>query len=196
MQAIPTLTATTPQQLWQQIEAELQQRDDLLSYQRQLNLNGTLISLDIDIDLGGGFESGIETTRIKSTLPTAEGYSFDMHHQGLLEEIGKFFGMQDVEVGDPEFDKNVIVKTNDEEQTRQLLEKGGLKHALSDLHDFSFSLSQHSDSDTSMHELVLEVLEGLSDPKRLEPVFKAFVAVITHFNPQTGFQTNLPHHHQ
>ena len=53
------------------------------------------IVLEIDIDLGGGFESGYETTVFSADLHTAPAFRFAIHEQHFTDEIGKFFGVEE-----------------------------------------------------------------------------------------------------
>ena len=57
------------------------------------------MQLDIEIDLGGGFEGGSQTQR---RPPSAQPYFlFSLHEQDWLHEIGKLLGLTDVQLGDP-----------------------------------------------------------------------------------------------
>jgi len=41
------------------------------------------------------------------------GLSFQIYKEGVFSKIGKTFGMEDIEVGDPRFDKEFVVKCSD-----------------------------------------------------------------------------------
>jgi sensor c-di-GMP phosphodiesterase-like protein len=43
-----------------------------------------------------------------------EGFRFAIYRKGFFSDLGKLMGMQDIEVGDPEFDEAFIIKGNDE----------------------------------------------------------------------------------
>ena len=49
-----------------------------------------------------------------------EGFRFTAYRKGLFSELGKLLGMQDIEVGDPQFDEAFIVKGSDEAKVREL----------------------------------------------------------------------------
>ena len=52
----------TEQQIWEQVSADFDKGNQLQSYNAVITQGNTRIILDIDIDLGGGFESGFSTT--------------------------------------------------------------------------------------------------------------------------------------
>lgn len=107
------ISGRTEDEVWQQINSWFLANPDPLEYTAIIEQEKRKVVLDIDIDLGGGFESGFETTTLSAELKTASNFRFAVHEQHFSDEIGKFFGMEDVEIGYNEFDKKLIVKTND-----------------------------------------------------------------------------------
>src|SRR3954453_18156277 len=59
-------------------------------------------------------------TRMRAPFVNPEGLRFTVYRKGLFSELGKLLGMQDIEVGDPEFDEAFIVKGTDESKVREL----------------------------------------------------------------------------
>lgn len=119
MQKIKTFTGNNEAEIWTQVAADMGSAE-IFNYQAQIDQGGYQTSILIDIDVGGGFEGGFELTVLSALLASNSDYKFAIHNEDFLDEIGKFFGMQDVELGYPEFDKKVIVKTNSAERTRML----------------------------------------------------------------------------
>ncbi len=118
MQEEKVVTGTTEDEVWQTITADLNKEPDILEYSVAIEQQNRRILLDIDIDLGGGFEGGYESTMLRAPLRIAENFRFVVHHQGFIDEIGKFFGMEDVEIGYPELDKNLIIKKKHDHHLR------------------------------------------------------------------------------
>lgn len=54
-------------------------------------------------------------------LDNPRGLSFKFHKEGFFSKIGKKLGMEDVQVGDPRFDKDFIVKCSDPDFIRAAL---------------------------------------------------------------------------
>src|SRR4051795_3205327 len=59
-------------------------------------------------------------TRMRAPYVNPEGLRFTVYRKGLFSELGKLLGMQDIEVGDPEFDEAFIVQGTDEPRVREL----------------------------------------------------------------------------
>src|SRR3954469_3170358 len=59
-------------------------------------------------------------TRMRASYVNPGGLRFTVYRKGLFSGLGKLLGMQDIEVGDPEFDEAFIVKGTDEARVREL----------------------------------------------------------------------------
>ena len=59
-------------------------------------------------------------TRIRAPFENRDGFRFTIYRKTLFSGIGKWLGMQDVEVGHPYFDDAFIIKGNDEGKLRLL----------------------------------------------------------------------------
>ncbi|WP_347159735.1 hypothetical protein [Pontibacter chitinilyticus] len=125
-------TGNTEAEVWQQVAADMAAQKGVLRYTAMLTQQGRQMLFDLDIDLGGGFESGISTTTFKAAVPAQIPLRFHLYEQDLLHEIGKVLGMEDVKLGYPEFDDAFIVQTNQpetlkkifaNEETRRILRK-------------------------------------------------------------------------
>ena len=55
-------------------------------------------------------------TRIRAPYITRDRLRMRIHHEGFWSRIGKLLGMQDIIIGDRDFDKAFIVKSNQDEQ--------------------------------------------------------------------------------
>lgn len=123
-------TAPAAEPLWQQVTTDMAAQTDLLDYTALLDQAGHQVLLAIDIDPGGGFESGFATTTFSAAVPNTVALRFSLHEQGWAQEIGKLLGMEDAELGYPEIDEAFIVKTNDAPLLTQLLAAPELRIAL------------------------------------------------------------------
>lgn len=64
--------------------------------------------------------SEFEYTRVRVELLLPDNLNLKLFRQGFIESIGKLFGMQDITIGDKEFDKVFIVKGNNDSKIQQL----------------------------------------------------------------------------
>ena len=62
-------------------------------------------------------------TRMRAPYVNPEGFRFTIYRKGFFSDLGKLLGMQDIEVGDPEFDEAFIIKGNDEDRVRDALRR-------------------------------------------------------------------------
>src|SRR3954467_14365371 len=66
-------------------------------------------------------------TRMRAPYVNPDGFRFTVYRKGLFSELGKLLGMQDIEVGEPEFDEAFILQGNDESRVRDLFAEAGLR---------------------------------------------------------------------
>ena len=66
-------------------------------------------------------------TRMRAPFINKDGLYFKITREGFFSSIGKFFGMQDIEIGDPFFDDQFIIKGNNPEKIKLLLAEPKIK---------------------------------------------------------------------
>src|SRR5436853_444815 len=96
-----SISGNSEEEIWRQLDKDLS-GENLLEYHAIIRHDNHEINLNIDIDMGGGFEGGYAETSLIAVLPPADHFRFAIHREHFTDEIGKFFGMQDVKVGHPE----------------------------------------------------------------------------------------------
>ena len=69
-------------------------------------------------------------TRMRAPYVNPEEFRFTIYRRGFFSDIGKTFGMQDVEVGDPAFDQDFIVKGTDDARLRSLVSSPRLRELI------------------------------------------------------------------
>ncbi|MBF9253456.1 hypothetical protein I2I11_09150 [Pontibacter sp. 172403-2] len=130
MSAIKEFTGTTEAEIWQKVAEDIAAHKAVLKYTALLHQSGQQILFDLDIDLGGGFESGISTTTFRAAVPARVPLRFHLHEQDFLGEISKVLGMEDVKVGYPDFDAAFIIKTNQPDTLRKLFADESVRRIL------------------------------------------------------------------
>ena len=79
---------------------------------------------------GGDPPSSTTYTRMRAPFLNKDGLYFQIYREGFFSSIGKFFGMQDIEIGDPFFDEQLIIKSNNAEKIRLLLADTSIKELI------------------------------------------------------------------
>lgn len=172
------ITGSTEGEIWQQLSKDFQQDNELLEYSAVLKQNNNSVILNIEIDPGGGFEGGYESTTLTAPLNAGSNFKFAIHHEGFLDEIGKFFGMQDVVIGYEEFDKNVVVKTNDEVKVKALFADDEARKIFQTLTGYTFSITDEG----GQKFLELTIDRGITDPAELREVYHAYYTTLLALN--------------
>ena len=169
------ITGTGHQEIWDEINADFNSGNSLHDYHVVVELNNQPIELDIVSSPGGSAEGGYDTTRLTAHLPGHKGFHFAIHPEDFLYKIGKLFGMQDIQTGYPEFDKNVIVKTNNPEFFKGLFASADVRHVFENLSGYSFKILPHDELQGD--HLELYIMRGITSARDLQPIFDAFATV-------------------
>ena len=69
-------------------------------------------------------------TRMQAFYIGETDFRFSIRGKGILSGLGKLAGMQDIEIGDPDFDRDFWVKSNDESAVRALLGEPAIRRSL------------------------------------------------------------------
>ncbi|MBC7914390.1 MAG: hypothetical protein H7Y07_09735 [Pyrinomonadaceae bacterium] len=180
MQETKIISGNSQEEIWKNIESDFSQNSDLFEYDAIIDQHGRKINLTIDIDLGGGFEGGYAFTSFITELETLDSFQFALHHQDFMDEIGKFFGMEDVELGYPEFDKNVVVKTNDINRLQDILSDQHIREILQNIPEFNFHIIRHTSDYTLVEAAFLElrIEDGITETRQLRDIYNVFVSVM------------------
>lgn len=179
MEERKVISGATEAEVWPLVKADLNTGEDLLYYDALINQGDKQIRLYIDIDLGGGFESGSEITTISAPLAITPAFKFAVHDEDFLDTIGKFFGLEDVKTGYPDLDEHVVIKTNHEEKARQLFADAEVRSVFATLEDFDFGIHNREieDSDQEQPYLELNINRGLVEPDELYKIYHTFCKV-------------------
>ena len=174
------ITGSTTDDLWRQVSADLSGKE-VYEYSVLLVQGAGKVELVIDIDLGGGFESGSATTSFRAPVAPVHDFRFALHHKGLIDSAGRLFGMEDVVIGYPEFDDALIIKTNDRERTRRIFSDANVRKIFQSLRSFTLHLARHHIAGQTEKQpfLELSIEEGITDPAMLRNLYEVFLKVLS-----------------
>ncbi|HYD92616.1 MAG TPA: hypothetical protein VEA37_14160 [Flavobacterium sp.] len=71
-------------------------------------------------------------TRVIVPHSAATGFTFELARKNVFSTITTFFGAQDVEVGDAEFDKAFVIKANDPASVKKLYSSWEVRKAITE----------------------------------------------------------------
>ena len=180
MESKQVVIGQTEEEIWQQINDKGIVSKSIYECQVLLKQGSREVLLVIDIDLGGGFESGYELTQITADLHKKLDFKFAIHHEGFFDEIGKFLGMQDITTGYAEFDEKVVVKSDNEEKVKALFADSNARQVFGTLEGFTFGIHSHHipHSDDKKYILELYIDTGITEPTELRKIYHAFVTIL------------------
>lgn len=124
-------------------------------------------------------KSSVTYTRIRAPFVNRDGFRFRVYRKGIFSDIAKFFGAQDIEIGDSEFDELFIIKSSDERTAVKLLSNNRIKELF---HVQPHIDIQIKDDDgfwgtsfpNGVDELYFNVTGVIKDIDRLKALFDLF----------------------
>jgi hypothetical protein len=127
--------------------------------------------------------SHVTYTRMRAPFLNPEGFRFTIYRKGIFSDLGKLLGMQDIEVGDPEFDESFIIKGNDESRVVNLFSDSKVRQMIQDQPKIRLDVK---DSEgwfgpkfpEDVDELHFQVVGVITDAERLKALFDLFAAVL------------------
>jgi hypothetical protein len=139
------------------------------------------ITLDTYVESSG--DSAVPATRMRAPYVNPDGFRFTVYRKGLFSGIGKLLGVQDIEVGDPEFDEAFVVQGNDEARVQTLLADPKLRALIRAQPTIKLSVK---DSEgwfglkfpDDVDELHFQVAGVIKDVEQLKGLFDLFAAVL------------------
>jgi hypothetical protein len=173
METAKIIEGNTEQEIWSKVEQDLN-IDEIEHYEILIKQGNKNIVFVLDIDLGGGFEGGSQYAMLRSPVSVNRNFKFAIHNEDFIDEVGKFFGMQDVETGYEELDKHLVIKTNDEKKVRRIFENDAVRNILISLDSFHCGIHTHTDDGAQRHFLELYVDENVDDLLVLKSLYKVF----------------------
>jgi hypothetical protein len=135
-------------------------------------------------------------TRLRAPYVNPDGFRFTIYRRGLFSGVAKKFGMQDVEIGDEQFDRDFIVKGNDDGKLRALLSNARLRQLIAAQPQILFSVKDDEgyfgtsfpDGVDELHFLVTGVIK---DVDRLKALYELFAETLDHLcRIGSAYETN------
>jgi hypothetical protein len=130
-------------------------------------------------------KSAIFYTRLRAPYVNPDGFRFTIYRHGLFSDIAKWLGMQDVEVGHPEFDRDFVIKGNDEEKLHALFDNAKLRELIAAQPQIYFTVRDDEgmfgvDFPADTDELCFYVVGIIKDVERLKLLFELLAETLGH----------------
>jgi hypothetical protein len=140
-----------------------------------------IVTIDVYVVPAG--KAYIPMTRIRAPYVNPTGFRFTVYRKSLFSGIAKALGMQDIEIGDPPFDDDFIVKGTDESQVKSLLSNPRLRELIAQQKDIHFAVKDDEGWFSTrfpegVDELHFEVAGVITDLERLAQLYHLFAETL------------------
>lgn len=149
----------------------------------QVHVKDWTVTLDTHVVSTG--KSVIVFTRMRAPYVNSDGFRFCIHRKSAFTALGKMLGMQDVEVGFPEFDDAFVIKGTDETKLRALFSNEKIRELISaqpgihlEVRDDEGWFATHFPD--GVDELRFQVVGIIKDIERLKHLYELFAEVLDH----------------
>lgn len=147
----------------------------------QVDHNDWTLTLDTYVVSTG--KTVVVFTRMRAPFVNPSGFRFTVYRKSIFSGIGKFFGMQDIEIGDPPFDDGFIIQSTDEYRIRQLLGLSKIRDLISAQKDINFGVKDDegwfgTKFPEGVDELHFTVVGIIKDVDRLKLLYELFAETL------------------
>ena len=121
----------------------------------------------------------ISHTRMRAPFPNPSAFRFSIHRASIFSYVGKLLGMQDIEVGYPEFDHDFVIKSNNEQIVKSLCRSERLRTLITAQPKFQLSVQDDEGwfgrrYPEDVDVLNFDVAEQIRDVERLKGLYDVF----------------------
>ena len=122
-------------------------------------------------------------TRMRAPFINKDGLYFEISREGFFSSIGKLFGMKDIEIGDPSFDKQFEIKGNSPEKIKLLLADTRIRKLCETLPNILFKIKDDegwfgADFPEGVDELYFECAGVIKKTELLKSLFALFALTL------------------
>lgn len=123
-------------------------------------------------------------TRMRAPFVNKDGLYFKIYREGFFSNVGKFFGMEDLEIGDPFFDDSFVIKGNNHQKLIRLLSDEQLKNLIHEQPRLSLEIRDDEgwfgpDFSGGVDELYFSRVGVMRDINELKSLFELFTHLLT-----------------
>jgi hypothetical protein len=184
---------TTQEDIWQQLVNEINQENSGMTadvHDKGKVIKAKVGEWTVTLDtvttmvMMGHMMIPVSYTRMRAPYLNQDGMRFKVYRASWDSKLGKFFGMQDIEVGDEEFDEEFIIQGTSKKKVRELLANAKIKALLSDQPELGMLEVKSDDGwfekdfPEGVDELVFTAKGAMDNPAELKNLFVLFAEVL------------------
>ena len=184
MGVLRQLYGPSKEEIWKQLAAEIGARYESSGW------TGAKVSIDygqwtitLDSYTVSSGHSHHHYTRFRAPYENPDGFRFGIYRRRLFTDLAKWLGMQDIDVGHPEFDEAFVIQASDEKRVRALFADESIRRLVAAQPDVSFMVRGDQGWFSRIHpagvdELYFQAHGIITDLPRLKELFALFGLVL------------------
>jgi hypothetical protein len=198
------LFGPSKQEIWQELARQLPgsylERGWLKEEKVQASYGDWTVTLDTyNVSTNNGSAT---YTRLRAPFVNHNAFRFTIYRAGLFSELGKFFGNPDLEVGEPEFDRQFIVQGTHPQRVRALCLQPSIRELMLSQPEFFLTVKDDegwfgTQFPQGVDELWFQVPGVIREVPRLRRLFDLFSEVLHHLGHfDAGYHDDVGMHIQ
>ena len=133
--------------------------------------------------LAGQVTTTTTYTRMRAPFINKDGLYFEISREGFFSTIGKLFGLEDIEIGDPAFDEQFEIKGNNPEKIKLLLADARIRKLCEQQPQIHFKIKDDegrfgADFPEGVDELYFECMDVIKKTELLKSLFALFALTL------------------
>jgi hypothetical protein len=179
-----TLFGPSHTEIWRQVSAEIGARYEEHGFWQGDKVTAAHGEWTIILDKYYCAASKMHYTRLRATFVNPEAFRFTIYRRGLFSDLAKWFGMQDVEVGYREFDRDFIIKGTNAPRLQALFARKRIRELISKQPRIHLTIGKkrrdrrREDFAESTCELRFHTVGIIKDVARLKLLFELYAEVL------------------
>jgi hypothetical protein len=122
-------------------------------------------------------------TRMRAPYVNPDDFRFTVYRRGIFSDIGKWFGMQDIEVGHEGFDRDFLIKGTSETKLRELFANPKIRDLITSQPEITFTVKDDEGwfgraFPDGVDELTFTVVGVIKDVERLKHLYELFAETL------------------
>lgn len=122
-------------------------------------------------------------TRFRVPYVNPDNFRFTIYPRSVFSNLGKIFGMQDIEIGDRDFDEFFIIKSNNAGKVRRLFQMAQLRKMVDSQPQIYLTVKEDerwfgADFPEGVDELYFQVASVIRDVVRLKSLYLLFAQTL------------------
>lgn len=130
-------------------------------------------------------KTSVPFTRLRAPYVNKDGFRFRIYRKSMFSGLGKLFGMQDIEVGHADFDREFIIQGSDDNKVRLLFGNSEIRRLMEAQPAIHLEVKDDEGwfgtvFPEGVDELYFQVTGIIKDVERLKALYELFAETLNH----------------